>query len=224
MILKGLGADLNCSDFMGRTPLHEAAQQGHSAVVDILLKNGANPNAKDWRKSTPLHYACAAGQIKSTARLLKDKKTHASLQDSCGRTALMLSAYRNHHKVTEYLIQSHLRRLNPHATDIYGYSILHYTTCMEPKTVDILFENLQSIPKPTQSSSVPHESDDEQAHPLSYADSDLVVRVWYRRLADRDFVKQRPLEEIVTTHGTSTRVITKCSRCHKILSLSKGWK
>lgn len=29
---------------MGYTPLHQAAQQGHTDIVTLLLKNGAEPN------------------------------------------------------------------------------------------------------------------------------------------------------------------------------------
>ena len=31
---------------LGYTPLHQAAQQGHVLVVNLLLKNGATPNAR----------------------------------------------------------------------------------------------------------------------------------------------------------------------------------
>jgi ankyrin repeat protein len=31
----------------GYTPLHQAAQQGNSAIVAVLLDNGASPNSKN---------------------------------------------------------------------------------------------------------------------------------------------------------------------------------
>lgn len=39
------GADVDCSTNAGYTPLHHAAQQGHTLIINLLLESKANPNA-----------------------------------------------------------------------------------------------------------------------------------------------------------------------------------
>ena len=41
------GADVNASDYDGRTALHLAASEGHGHVVELLLNHGANVNPVD---------------------------------------------------------------------------------------------------------------------------------------------------------------------------------
>ena len=51
------GADVNAKDWMGWTPLHEAADGGHKAIVELLIAEGADVNAKAWGDATPLDSA-----------------------------------------------------------------------------------------------------------------------------------------------------------------------
>ena len=39
------GASVNATTKLGYTPLHQAAQQGHVLVINLLLKYKASPNA-----------------------------------------------------------------------------------------------------------------------------------------------------------------------------------
>ncbi len=52
-----LGAFVNITDDMGRTPLHWAAMYNKPQFVNFLIDKGANVNAKDKNGSTPLHVA-----------------------------------------------------------------------------------------------------------------------------------------------------------------------
>ena len=59
ILLDSYGAEPNCLDIKGRTPLHFACCIGDAQIAKILLDKGADPNRWDKEnKATPLH--CAA--------------------------------------------------------------------------------------------------------------------------------------------------------------------
>ncbi|KAF5920678.1 hypothetical protein HPG69_014715 [Diceros bicornis minor] len=51
---------------LGYSPLHQAAQQGHTDIVTLLLKNGASPNEVSSDGTTPLAIAKRLGYISVT--------------------------------------------------------------------------------------------------------------------------------------------------------------
>lgn len=51
------GADVNCRDDAGRTPLIIATQHGHIPIINLLIEHGANINIADQHQNTALHYA-----------------------------------------------------------------------------------------------------------------------------------------------------------------------
>ena len=51
------GADVNCGDSSGNTPLHIASRKGNKESVEILLQAGANLNAANRRGKTPVDVA-----------------------------------------------------------------------------------------------------------------------------------------------------------------------
>jgi hypothetical protein len=51
------GADVNCKNEFGETPLHLASENGITGVVRFLIENRANVNAKDRMGRTPLRAA-----------------------------------------------------------------------------------------------------------------------------------------------------------------------
>merc|ERR1712100_21540 len=80
------GAKVNQADTEGRTPLNEAAEQGHTEITNLLLKKGADPNniARKSDGSTPLHYAANA----EIAKLLLDNGAKVNQADNDGYTPL----------------------------------------------------------------------------------------------------------------------------------------
>ncbi|KAI9930777.1 hypothetical protein MW887_011534 [Aspergillus wentii] len=63
------GADPNCVDGFGRTPLLYAAMEGQSKVVMVLLQHQANPNGKDYGGLASVYHA-TRGNHPATLRTL----------------------------------------------------------------------------------------------------------------------------------------------------------
>ncbi|CAM9960121.1 unnamed protein product, partial [Discosporangium mesarthrocarpum] len=53
------------------TPLHWAAQKGHTAIVRALMAMGANANVRDKWRRTPLHRAAKEGHAEVVGVLLE---------------------------------------------------------------------------------------------------------------------------------------------------------
>ena len=51
------GAQINCTDYFERTPLHSAVAARKYNMAKLLLNHGAYVNAQDANKNTPLHIA-----------------------------------------------------------------------------------------------------------------------------------------------------------------------
>ncbi|KRT84840.1 Ankyrin repeat-containing protein, partial [Oryctes borbonicus] len=109
---------VNTGDQLGRTPLHYAASNGNSELVQLLLESGADTECKfkyhetrirksadnywKWNRlfmalpppdiwgRTPLHLAAKAGHVE-VIRLLVEKSANANVDDSKGITPLLLA-------------------------------------------------------------------------------------------------------------------------------------
>ena len=70
-LLISYGADCNAIDFIQRTLLHFAAENGHDKICQLLLQRGADCNALDVDQRTPLHIAAENGPEKTCQLLLQ---------------------------------------------------------------------------------------------------------------------------------------------------------
>jgi ankyrin repeat protein len=87
------GCDPTIKDKFGATPLHYAAQHGHTKIIELLLENGhgLNPNIADQDGLTPLHYAAQYGHAEATTSLLAHH-ANPNIADQDGNMPLHLAA------------------------------------------------------------------------------------------------------------------------------------
>ena len=69
---KGVDVDEGDDSWPGMTPLHYAADEGHTEVVELLIANGADVNAKDDSGWTPLHRAVSKVHNKIAKLLIEE--------------------------------------------------------------------------------------------------------------------------------------------------------
>jgi len=64
------GADVNCADEWGRTPLMNAISHESPGCVELLLKAGAELNCFSKDSKSALHFACAYGSVRTIRELV----------------------------------------------------------------------------------------------------------------------------------------------------------
>eukprot|EP00045_Choanoeca_perplexa_P004523 m.38861 g.38861 ORF g.38861 m.38861 type:complete len:198 (-) comp12621_c0_seq10:513-1106(-) len=90
---------------LGFTPLHQAARQGHIAIVSYLIERGADCNARSGSGQTILHVACIAGHT-TTAELLLTHGADIEEKYKDSETALYLACFSGRNATAEMLIAS----------------------------------------------------------------------------------------------------------------------
>ena len=104
------------------TPLHDAAREGNTKVVQALLASGANPNtAGGARKSTPLHCAAEEGHAEAVQTLLAGG-ADPNAEDDYKRTPLHRAAGVGDAEAVQMLLAG---GADPNAEDDYKETPLH---------------------------------------------------------------------------------------------------
>ncbi|XP_034394091.1 ankyrin repeat and SAM domain-containing protein 1A-like isoform X3 [Cyclopterus lumpus] len=75
------GPNVNCVDSTGYSPLHHAALNGHSEVVEALLRNEALTNIADNKGCYPLHLAAWKGDEHIVKLLIHQGPSHPRLNE-----------------------------------------------------------------------------------------------------------------------------------------------
>ena len=76
-------------------PLHIAASQGHSQIVQILLDHGASIDSVDGKHATPLHYAADKGQAGMVKLLLESGANPNAVNSDLESPCMVAAAYAN---------------------------------------------------------------------------------------------------------------------------------
>ncbi|GAB4820919.1 hypothetical protein N2152v2_007965 [Parachlorella kessleri] len=119
-----LGQGVDPNDELGeefRTPLHYAAQQGHSQAIGLLVEAGADVAARDAEGTTPLHLAAAGGHVMAV-RLLLAAGALPSCTDDDGCTPLHVAAHKGQLEALENLLEA---GASVRSADAAGRTALH---------------------------------------------------------------------------------------------------
>ena len=98
-------ANLDSRDGLDRTPLHIAAENGHTAVARFLIENGADVNLTDRNGNTPLIFTVHKTGDLETIQHLLEHGAAVNAQNRTGETALMYAAWRGHARIVQYLLE-----------------------------------------------------------------------------------------------------------------------
>ncbi|XP_015424348.1 PREDICTED: receptor-interacting serine/threonine-protein kinase 4, partial [Myotis davidii] len=141
-----LRSDVNLCNLLEQTPLHVAAETGHTSTARLLLHRGASREAVTAEGCTALHLASRNGHL-ATVKLLVEEKANVLARGPRNQTVLHLAAASGHSEVVEELVSADVLNLS----DEQGLSALHLAARgRHAKTVETLLKhgahvNLQSL-------------------------------------------------------------------------------
>jgi ankyrin repeat protein len=130
-ILLSKGADIDATDFQGRTPFLLECQRS-KRLLRFLLSKGADPHAKDAQSQSALHAASAYGNIPITTFLL-NIGLPINQPDDSNYTPLTLAILSNQEDAALVLLTR--GATIPLHTITQGRSILHLASILPMKTL-----------------------------------------------------------------------------------------
>ena len=77
--------DMKAGDDENRTPLHDAAINGHLDTVKYLVEQGADKEARDDQNRTPLHLAADNGHLDTVKYLVEQGADKEARTDDSSR-------------------------------------------------------------------------------------------------------------------------------------------
>uniref|UniRef100_A0A2L2YFW9 Alpha-latrotoxin n=1 Tax=Parasteatoda tepidariorum TaxID=114398 RepID=A0A2L2YFW9_PARTP len=93
------------TDWLGTSPLHMAAQYGHIATAEVLLRGGISRDARTKVDKTPLHIAAQEGHL-AIVELLIGHGAEVDARDMLKMTPMHWAVERGHYLVVKALLKS----------------------------------------------------------------------------------------------------------------------
>lgn len=127
-LLLQYGANVNCQDADGVTPLAIACQRGnYYGVVSLVKASQIDIEIGDNQGSTALHEACENGSIQ-IVKLLLAKGATISIANTDGVTPLHIACREGYDDIVNYLLLCghHEKDVLVTAKDIHGSTSLHF--------------------------------------------------------------------------------------------------
>ncbi|XP_046548424.1 fibronectin type 3 and ankyrin repeat domains protein 1-like [Haliotis rubra] len=104
VILSQGRANIDCQEWIGRTPVIWAALKGYREVVELLVTKGANVKLTDRFGINILHSACLGGDVDVVKYFHSHDMADIDSRAQCKRTPMMLAAENGHKEVVELLV------------------------------------------------------------------------------------------------------------------------
>ncbi|KAJ5495077.1 hypothetical protein N7539_000193 [Penicillium diatomitis] len=137
------GANVQARSEGNRTPLSWAANNGHTEIVQLLLRSeGVNPDHPTYGGETPLVLAAWNGHEEVVRLLLATPGVDPNFQTARGETPLSLAAYRGHTGIVKRLLDTGC--VDPYAQNFRGETPLTLATGTGRHEVMKMLLNLQS--------------------------------------------------------------------------------
>ena len=125
LLNNGHDPDSQRHQYYSQAPLSWAAENGHDAVVKLLLaKEGVNPNSKDCYYRTPLLLGAVNGYEATVKLLLTNSGVRPDSKDNCNRTPLSRAASYGHEATVKLLLAN--GPVNPDSKDNNGRTPLSW--------------------------------------------------------------------------------------------------
>ncbi|XP_065839582.1 uncharacterized protein [Oscarella lobularis] len=137
---------VDCTDFMGRTPLTYAVMGNKIKCCDALLKSGADVAAQDRNGRTPLLWAAYYGHAEIIKLLLAKNKSLAEMVDPEGRTALHWAAKPDSPKALEALAKFCSSRIVNYQDDDQTTALQWSILCNHPVHARVLLRQCGADP------------------------------------------------------------------------------
>jgi ankyrin repeat protein len=112
-LLVRYGADIDATDSIGQTPLHESVSEDERLEVSkYLVEMGVNIDAMDGFNTTPLTTAALHGCFE-TVKFLVSSGASLTIRDDKGRTATEMAESQNYHEIAAWLIEAEEKTKKP---------------------------------------------------------------------------------------------------------------